>query len=102
MEAKQVTIYKKESLRPLSEYQRRINETAQDICVKNPTMQQNRLMLLIAAQEEVNKSYKFKKGKSCSKRQAIQGTPSTRPKRKKMNKDFRLERMKTVEEDIKH
>ena len=61
---KQATIYKKESLRPLSEYQRRINETAQDICVKNPTMLRSRKMLLVAAQEEVNKSYKVKKGKA--------------------------------------
>lgn len=56
-------IYKKESLRKLTDYQRRINEVAQSMCVKNPTMLRSRQKLLLAAQE-VNKTYHFKKGKS--------------------------------------
>ena len=77
-----------------------INEVSQDICVKNPTMFCNRKKkLLSAAQEEVNKTYQLKKGKSHSKRHSVQSDPGgSKPKRKKLNRDFRVERMKTVEE----
>ena len=97
------TIYKKESLRKLTDYQKRINEVSQNICIKNPTMLRSRKKLLLAAQEEVNKTYQFKKGRSCSKHQSVQSDPGgSKPKWKKLNKDFRVERMKTIEEEIKH
>lgn len=96
-------VYKKESLRKLTDYQKRINDVSQEICVKNPTMLRNRKKLLLACQEEVNKTYQFKKGKSRSKRLAIEGDPgSSKPKRKKLTKDFRVQRMKTIEEEVKH
>ena len=66
-------------------------------------MLRSRKKLLSAAQEEVNKTYQFKKGKSHSKRHSVQSDPGgLKPKRKKLNRDFRIERMKTVEEEIKH
>ncbi len=39
------TIYKKESVRPLSDYQRRVNEIAQEACIKNPSMLRSRKKL---------------------------------------------------------
>ena len=93
-------IYKKG---PLNEYHKQINLAAQEICGNNPTMLRSRLKLLLSAQEKVSTTYQFKKGKSRSKRLAIQSNPSMfTPKRKKISKDFRLERMKTVEEELKH
>ncbi len=49
-------IYKKESLRKLTDYQKRVNKVLQDICIKNPTMLRSRKKLLLEAQE-VNKTY---------------------------------------------
>ena len=92
------TIYKKESVRPLSEYQKKINIEAQSICVRNPSMLRSLSALLEEAKRRVNESYQFKKGKSRSKRY---GEPSL-PKRQKMNQSARLERMKTLEDDIKN
>lgn len=46
-----------------------------------------------------DETYQFKKGKSRSKR--YNPTPPS-PKRKKMNQDARLARMKTLEDDIKN
>ena len=87
----------------MTDYQNRINDVSQEICVKNPTMLRSRQKLLVACQEEVNKTYQFKKGKSRSKRHIAQSDPgSSKPKRKKLTKDFRLERMKAVEEEVKH
>ena len=49
-----------------------------------------------------NKLTKPKKGNSRSKRHSEQSDPgSSKPKRKKLNKEFRIERMKTVEDEIK-
>lgn len=92
----QATIYKKETTRPLNNYQKQINEVAQEICVKNPSMLRNRQKLLEMARIRVDESYQFKKGKSRSKR-----TPPA-PKRKKVNQADRLTRMKTLEDDIKN
>ena len=61
----QATIYKKETARSLSSYQKQINEVAQEI--KNPSMLRSRSALLEAARVKVNESYQFKKGKSRSK-----------------------------------
>lgn len=95
----QATIYKKETIRPLSDYQRRVNEIAQDMCVKNPSMLRNRKELLEMARTRVEETYQFKKGKSRSKRHNPVVPP---PKRKKTNHSMRLARMKTLEDDIKN
>ena len=95
----EATIYKKESTRPLSGYQKRINEVAQDICLKNPSMLRSRSKLLEAARKVVDETYQFKKGKSRSKRH---NPPSGLPKRQKVSKTIRLERMKHIEDDIRN
>ncbi len=93
------TIYKKESVRPLSNYQRRVNEIAQEACIKNPSMLRSRKKLLELACTRVDDTYQFKKGKSRSKRH---NPMLPAPKRKKTNQNMRLVRMKTLEDDIKN
>lgn len=75
----QATVYKKETVRPLSRYQHKINEAAQEICIKSPSMLRNCSALLDAARVRVNESYNFKKGKSRSKRETP--TEACLPKR---------------------
>ena len=77
-----------------------MNEEAQIICEKNPSMLRSRSAVLEAAWAKVNESYQFKKGKSRSK---CHGSiePST-PKCQKINQSARLPRMKALEEDIKN
>ena len=82
----QAVIYKKETVGPLSDYQKGVNEAAREICVDNPTMLRNRGRLLEAAKQKVHEGgYAFKKGKSGSK---TYGTPySSQAKRTKMIHD---------------
>ncbi len=54
-------IYRKQTSRPLTPYQKQINECAQDICIKNPTMLRSRARLLEAAREVVDSTYAFKR-----------------------------------------
>ena len=96
-------IYKKEDLRPLSNYHVRINEEAVKICENNPSMLRSRSALLEAARSKVNESYQFKKGKSLSKRGSLlqsEGQSSVQ-KCPKMTQSIRVSRMKSLEEDIK-
>lgn len=93
-------IYRKESSRPLNEYQKQINEAAQDICLKNPTMLRNRARLLEAAREVVDSTYTFKKGKSRSKKFMTSGPAPA--KRRKLNKEYREHRMKELEDELKN
>lgn len=94
----QATIYKKESARPLSTYQKKING---EICVQKPTMLRSRLKLLEVARLKVDETYEFKKGKSRSKRYNPT-SPLPIAKRKKVNQAARLARMNTLEDDIKN
>lgn len=92
-------IYRKEKSRPLTEYQKRINEVAQEICVQNPTMLHMRGRLLEKAREKVDSTYSFKKGKSRSKKYL---TSSSAPKRCKLNKEYREQRMKGLEDELQN
>ena len=92
-------LYKNESVRPLTNYQRRINEVAQEICLRSPSMLCNRQKLLEMARTKVDETYQFKKGKSRSKRYNPTLPP---PKRKKITQDIRLAKMKTLEDDLKN
>jgi len=58
------TIYKKETLRFLSEYQKLINSSTQEICLKNPSFLASRQKLLDIARSKVDSIYSPKKGKS--------------------------------------
>ena len=63
----QALIYKKESVQPLSEYQKLINKAAEEICLQNPMYLRSRQKRLDAARTKVDQTYVFKKGKSRSK-----------------------------------
>ena len=94
------TIYKKETLRFLSEYQKLINSSTQEICLKNPSFLASRQKLLDVARSQVDSIYSFKKGRSRSKRQSAAAQPPT--KRPKLTFDVRADHMKRLEEEIKN
>ena len=89
-------LYKKSDVRPLTEYQKRINEEAQQICEQNPTVLRSRLQLLEA------ETYQFKKRKSRAKNSQESCSYDAFEKRQKLNHSARLERMKHLEEDLKN
>ena len=103
--AEAAKLYRKESLRPLSEYQKRMNEEAAKLAIKNPVLIQrgHRHDLLERAREVVSASYQFKKGKSRSKKLSPQSdescTPVNRPK--KIDSEVRGRRIRELEEDLK-
>lgn len=92
-------IYRKEKSRPLTEYQKRINEVAQEICLQNPMMLRKRGCLLEKAREKVDSTYSFKKGKSRAKKYL---TLTSAPKRRKLNKEYREQRMKELQEELQN
>ena len=92
-------IYRKEKRRPLTDYQKQVNDAAQNICMKNPTMLRSRARLLEAAREIVDSTYSFKKGQSRSKKY-VSSAPV--PKRPKISKDFREHRMKELEDELQN
>ena len=92
---KAAAIYTK---RDLNDYQQHINDAALKLCQKNPAMIRNRAELLRLARVEVHdRGYVYKKGKSRSKRFGI---VETTPKRLKSDREFRVWRMKELEEDL--
>ena len=91
-------IYKKETTRPLSEYQKRVNKAAEEICLENPGLLRKRSVLLEAARNRIiEEGFQFKKGKSRSKKLT---SSEPQPKRVKISQDVRETRMKNIEEDI--
>lgn len=94
-------IYRKQSKRPLTQYQCLVNTAAQKLCLRSPTMLTKRGDLLIAAQAAVKTNgYQFKKGFSRSKNAA--STSSSPPKkRRKLNQELRTKRILELREDIK-
>ena len=93
-------IYKKVTTRPLSKYQLAINDAAQELCLKNPSLLSSRKNLLAKAREYIiANGFQFAKGKSRSKDFSTDEEPVS--KRKKLSKTFREQRLKDVEEDLK-
>lgn len=63
------TIYKKTSSRPLSLYQKRMNEASQKICLKNPGLLRSHQKMMECAREKImDEGFQFVKGKSRSKK----------------------------------
>lgn len=91
-------IFKKESVRPLSEYQKRINEEAGILALQNPSLLTTRGVLLEQARERVVEAgYEFKKGKSRSKKyKDVNETPT----RKYTSKVIRERRLEEINEEI--
>ena len=93
------TIYKKETTRPLTNYQKRMNEAAQELCLANPGLLQNRKLQLDAAREKIiDQGFQFAKGKSRSRKGANCEDKPT-PKRRKCSQTIRDQRLKDIEED---
>lgn len=93
-------IYRKESKRPLTLYHHRVNEAAQELCLRKPSLLMRRGELLAAAQAEVrNSGYNFKKGRSRSKK--VEQKEPLRPRRQKFSKEMRTNRIKELREDIR-
>jgi predicted ribosome quality control (RQC) complex YloA/Tae2 family protein len=89
-------IYKKDNVHPLTEYQKKINEAATNICLKNPSMLACRARLLDTCRDVVNSDNKFKKGKSWSKRY-VQSSEDPVPKRRKITREIRESRLNDLE-----
>lgn len=94
----QATIYKRETSRPLSDYQKAINKSAQEMCIHNPLMLGSRQKLLNAARQEVDVTYRFKKGHSRSKRLMSSSQPPA--KRAKLCQDVREKRIEVINETL--
>ena len=85
-------IFRKETNHPLTKYQRRINEEAGALVLKNPSLLCNRGELLeLARAKVVDSGYTFVKGKSRAKRMA---SP------KVSRAEVRQKRVRALEEDI--
>ena len=97
----QAVIYRKEGKRPLTDYQKQINDAAGDIAVRDPSiLARKKSELMEAAKDEVYASgYKFKKGRSRSKR-FLSSSSSNTPKRQNLNKDIRESRINDIKEEI--
>ena len=99
--ASMATIYKKESARPLSNYQKRINQAAIDICLKNPGMLKKRQALIDAARRKILvDGFQFVKGCSQSRSASDDSAEKPKAKRPKLSQDVRDKRMKDLEEDL--
>ena len=84
----------------LTEYQERINEASEELCLNNPDLLSDRKLLLETARQRVDESgYQSIKGKSRSKRlNPIDWSRS--PKRKKISKEYRINRIDELKERI--
>ena len=93
-------IFKKETTRPLTNYQKHINEEAGMLALSDPSLLCRRGHLLAQARSKVvEKGYTFVKGKSRSKRLT---SPDNAPRatRAKISADIRGKRILALEEDI--
>lgn len=62
-------IYRKESARPLSKYQKKINDAAQQLCLQNPGLLKKRQLLIDTARAQIiADGFQSVKGKSRSKK----------------------------------
>lgn len=63
------TIYRKEGVRPLTNYQKSLNNAAQTLSLKDPGLLSKRQMLIEMAREKIiGEDFQFVKGKSRSKK----------------------------------
>ena len=92
----------------LTNYQVRINQASEHICIKNPNLLTDRKLLLEMARKRVCESgYQYKKGKSRSRVLNPEGTSDTEglsdsiPKRRKLSQDARLTRITEIQDKAK-
>ena len=92
------TFYRKSSIRPLSEFQKHVNEAAIDMCMKKPRLMRElkRGDLLEMARKKV-----AEKGKSRSKVYGMEAMSSERAlKRPKLDEGMRQQRLSEIEENL--
>ena len=97
-------IYRKTTSRPLTEYQKRMNTAAQQLCLKNPALLRKRQLLNEESRKKIlEEGFQFVKGKTRSKKELLKndGAGEPKPKRQKMSQDVRDTLMKELEEMIK-
>lgn len=93
-------IYKKETSRPLSKYQKAINEAAQIQCIQQPSLLRKRQTLLELARDKlIADGFQFVKGKSHSKK-LWDPEKEPQPKRQKLSQDIRDRRIGNLKQDI--
>lgn len=95
-------IYRKETSRPLSNYQKRMNEASQKLCMANPSYLTKRKDA--ARTKILNDGFQFVKGKSRSKKQSGKSDDGGEcaPKRRKyISQEVREERLKNIKDDVK-
>ena len=94
-------IYRKETNRPLSKYQRRMNDAAQQLYLQNPGLIRKRQLLIDTARERIiSDGFEFVKGKSRSKKN-LKDELVPVAKRSKLSQSFRENRIHEIEEDIR-
>jgi len=87
--------------KPLTEYQRRVNDASTELCLHNLDLLSNRQLLSEAARERVDKDgYQYKKRKIAIK-VAEPTDQSGSPKRRKISKEYNINRIGELEEKIK-
>ena len=75
-----------------------MNAAAQEMCLKNPSMLTKRGKIQLAQEAVMQSGYQFKKGHSRSKK--VAGN-EPQPKKQKVDKDLRAQRIRELKEDIK-
>lgn len=94
-------IYKKETNRPLSRYQKEINEVAGELALKDPSLLGRRGELLdLACAEVQQRGYSYVKGKSRSKQFMSPPLQTPKPTRLKICAEIRQKKTAGLEEDI--
>ena len=95
-------IFRKDSSRPLTDYQKQVNFHAGKLAIANPALLCKRGELLELARTEVHESgYTYKKGKSRAKKIASTSSEkATKSSRSKISADMRHKKISSLEEQI--
>lgn len=93
---KEATIYKGKR-RELTEFEKKVNVAAAELCLSDISLLDRRGELLQKARKKAAENYVFKKGRSRSK---AYGKPDSAPKRPKYDKEARDSRIKAIEEEV--
>ena len=101
----QAILFRKSINRPLTDFQVRVNKAAVELALSQPCLIRKRNDLLNMARKKVADSgYVFKKGKSRSKLYGkgldSESSESSTPKRPKLDKTLRDEKIKQLEESL--
>ena len=96
------TIYGRTPRKKVTPYQEEMNKAAYELALEDPNLLLSRQALIDRARTKVNAVYKFKKGKSRSKKLPSSSESSDSvPKRQKTTETMRENHVGELEEDIK-